>query len=109
MLPLREANAGDEALLGEFFDQMGGETRAVFNRGDYNRRGVLKFCQKGDPTRKYWLLVDEGKMLGYVFFLDWDTKIPTLGVAVRDELRGKKLGRALCEAAMEEASPAHAI
>ena len=102
-LPLREANAGDEALLGEFFDRMGGETRAVFNRGDYNRRGVLKFCQKGDPTRKYWLLVDEGKMLGYVFFLDWDTKIPTLGVAVRDDLRGQKLGRSLCEAAIEEA------
>ena len=26
-------------------------------------------------------------MLGYVFFLDWNTKIPTLGVAVRDDLR----------------------
>ena len=102
-LPLREATSGDEALIHAFFDRMGGETRAVFNRGDYNRRGVLKFCQKGDATRKYWLLIDEGEMLGYVFFLDWDTKIPTLGVAVRDDLRGQKLGRALCEAAIEEA------
>ena len=102
-LPLREARSGDEALINAFFDRMGGETRAVFNRGDYNRRGVLKFCQKGDSTRKYWLLVHKGEMLGYVFFLDWDTKIPTLGVAVRDDLRGKRLGRSLCEAAIEEA------
>ena len=102
-LPLREANSGDEALIHTFFDRMGGETRAVFNRGDYNRNGLLKFCRKGDATRKYWLLVDEGEMLGYVFFLDWNMKIPTLGVAVRDDLRGKRLGRALCEAAIEEA------
>ena len=102
-LPLREASANDEALINDFFDRMGGETRAVFNRGDYNRRGVLKFCQRGDVTRKYWLLVDGGEMLGYVFFLDWNLKIPTLGVAVRDDLRGKRLGRALCEAAIEEA------
>ena len=102
-LPLREATNADETLLGEFFDQMSGETRAVFNRSDYNRKGVLKFCAKGDPTRRYWLLEDEGKLLGYVFFLDWDMKLPTLGVAVRDELRGQKLGRSLCEAAIEEA------
>ena len=102
-LPLREAKSGDEALIDVFFDRMGGETRAVFNRGDYNRNGLLKFCRKGDSTRKYWLLVDGNEMLGYVFFLDWNLKIPTLGVAVRDDLRGQKLGRSLCEAAIEEA------
>ena len=102
-LPLREASANDEALVNDFFDRMGGETRALFNRGDYNRNGLLKFCRKGDSTRKYWLLVDGNEMLGYVFFLDWNLKIPTLGVAVRDDLRGKRLGRALCEAAIEEA------
>lgn len=102
-LPLREAKSGDEALIDVFFDRMGGETRAVFNRGDYNRNGLLKFCRKGDSTRKYWLLVDGNEMLGYVFFLDWNMKIPTLGVAVRDDLRGQKLGRSLCEAAIEEA------
>ncbi len=104
-IPLREAAAGDEALVNDFFDRMGGESRSVFNRGEYNRKGLLKFCQKGDKTRKYWLLADDerGEMLGYVFFLDWNMKIPTLGVAVRDDLRGRKLGRSLCEAAIEEA------
>lgn len=102
-IPLREATENDIALVNAFFDQMGGESRSVFNRGEYNRKGLLKFCQKGDATRKYWLLADENEMLGYVFFLDWNRKIPTLGVAVRDDLRGKKLGRALCDAAIEEA------
>lgn len=102
-LLLREAASGDEALVNDFFDRMGGESRSVFNRGEYNRKGLLKFCAKGDATRRYWLLLHEGEMLGYVFFLDWNMKIPTLGVAVRDDLRGRRLGRALCEAAIEEA------
>lgn len=104
-LSLREASADDVMLVDAFFDQMGGESRSLFNRGEYNRKGLLKFCRKGDPTRRYWLLTDEGgtEMLGYVFFLDWNRKIPTLGVAVRDDLRGRRLGRALCEAAIEEA------
>ncbi|MBO5938358.1 MAG: GNAT family N-acetyltransferase [Clostridia bacterium] len=102
-IALREAKSGDEEMVNAFFDRMGGESRAVFNRGEYNRKGLLKFCQKGDATRKYWLLVDGNEMLGYVFFLDWNMKIPTLGVAVRDDLRGRRLGRSLCEAAIEKA------
>jgi len=99
--PLREATAGDEGMIGKFFDLMGGESRALFNRGDFNKKGLLKYLAKGDPTRRYWLLTDGEKMLVYVFFLDWDSLIPTLGVAVRDDLRGRGLGRALVSFAIE--------
>jgi ribosomal protein S18 acetylase RimI-like enzyme len=92
---LRDAAVGDEELINDFFDRMGGETRALFNRGDYNRRGVLKYCAKPDGTRRYWIATDGKTVLGYVFFLDYDSLIPTLGVAVRDDLRGKHLGRDL--------------
>ena len=65
---LREVQAGDEAIIGVFFDKMGGESRALFNRRDYNRRGVLKFCARPDPTRRYFMAERGGEMAGYFFF-----------------------------------------
>ena len=103
---LRELTAADEPLLNEFFDRMGGESRALFNRRDYNRKGVLKQCSRPDPTRRYWLALLDGQMLGYVFFLDWNSGVPELGLAVRDDLQGKHLGRTLVSFALETAQNA---
>ncbi len=100
-LEIREAAAGDEALINEFFDAMGGETRALFNRRDFNRKGVLKYCAKPDKTRRYWLALHGEIMIGYVFFLDFNSSIPALGIAIRDEYRGMRLGRGLIEFAKE--------
>ena len=100
-LEIREAKTGDEALINEFFDAMGGESRAMFNRRDFNRRGVLKFCAKPDKTRRYWLAIYGEIMIGYVFFLDFNSSIPALGIAIRDEYRGMHLGRGLIEFAKD--------
>ncbi len=99
----REVCSDDEKIINEFFDAMGGESRALFNRRDYNRRGVLKFCQRPDPTRRYWIAELDGKMAGYVFFLDWNTSVPVLGLAVRDELQGRHLGREMIAFAKQTA------
>ena len=40
------------------------------------------------------------------FFLDWNTSIPALGIAVRDELQGKHLGRELVAFAQKTAREA---
>ena len=105
-ISLRPFDTGDAYLINEFFDSMGGESRAFFNRREYNRKGALKYCKSEDPTRKYWLFLHDGKMGGYVFFLDWNTGIPTLGLAIRDELRGKHIGRELVEFAKNVAREA---
>ena len=98
---LRPIASGDEPMIHDFFDCMGPESRALFNRRDFNRRGVLKFCAKGDPTRRYFAAVTEdGRMAGYVFFLENNTSIPELGLAVRDDLQGRGLGRYLVEYAV---------
>ena len=94
-LEIREVCEGDEGLINEFFDAMGGESRALFNRRDFNRRGILKFCARPDKTRRYWLALYNGMMIGYVFFLDFNSSIPSLGIALRDEYRGMHLGRGL--------------
>ena len=100
-ITLREMRAGDETLINAFFDRMGGETRALFNRRDYNRRGALKQCARPDTTRCYFLAEYEGEMAGYVFFLDFNTSIPQLGLAVRDDLAGKGLGGYLVDFAID--------
>lgn len=100
-LEIREVASGDEPLINEFFDAMGGESRALFNRRDFNRRGVLKFCARPDKTRRYWLALCDGVMIGYVFFLDFNSSVPALGIAIRDEYRGMHLGRGLIGYAKE--------
>ena len=96
-LEIREVKGGDEPLINDFFDAMGGESRALFNRRDFNRRGILKFCARPDKTRRYWLALYEEKMIGYFFFLDFNSSIPSLGIALRDEYRGMHLGRGMIE------------
>ena len=95
-------STSDKELVAEFFDQMGGESRSFFNRGDGNRNFAMSFFDKNgeDPETVRFLshITDEtGKkiMTGYVFAWDMATGVPTLGIAVREEYKGKGLGRVL--------------
>jgi len=101
---IRKFLIDDRNLVVEFFDQMGGESRSFFNRADGNRNNALLFFDKnGDEPNAIRFLssvTDEnGKeiMTGYVFAWDMDTGVPTLGIAVRDEYKGKGLGRLLIQ------------
>ena len=98
---LRDVREDDDKIIGDFFDSLDGETRALFNRRDYNRRGILKFIRKPDGSRRYFIAEKDGVMAGYVFFLNYDTSIPELGIALRSEWRGKGLGADMVEFAQE--------
>jgi len=99
---IRKFAIGDKDLVNEFFDQMGGESRSFFNRGDGNRNNALLFFDKNgdEPNAVRFLssVTDDGgneKMTGYVFAWDMQSGVPTLGIAVRDEYKGQGLGRLL--------------
>lgn len=99
---IRAFSAGDKELVNEFFDQMGGESRAFFNRGDGNRNFAMAFFDKNgeDPGAIRFLSSAKdgfGKetMTGYVFAWDMDLCVPTLGIAVSEQYKGKGLGRRL--------------
>lgn len=102
-LTIRPLAPEDASAIENFFDAMGGESRALFNRRDYNKNGVLKYCSRPDPTRRYFIAELDGCMAGYVFFLNFDTSIPELGLALRDDLQGQHLGRELVAFAQNEA------
>ena len=99
---IRNFAINDKNLVVEFFDQMGGESRSFFNRNDGNRNNALAFFDKNgqEPNAIRFLssvIDDNGKeiMTGYVFAWDIQTGVPTLGIAVREEYKGKGLGRLL--------------
>lgn len=93
----------DLNMVLEFFDQMAGDTRAMFNRGDINRIRVIEHLsrQKDDNEAHFAATVtdDNGheKMVGYVFLWDLDTLIPWLGICVREDWKGNHLGRKLLD------------
>lgn len=100
---IRVLKKQDMELVLEFFDQMSGSTRAMFNRGDANKMRVIEHLNRTvDDHQIHFAAVvknDDGteKMVGYVFLWDIDMKIPWLGIAVREDWKGHRLGRRLLQ------------
>ena len=98
---IRTLGKDDLGLVIEFFDQMAGDTRAMFNRNDINRLRVIKHLSDGTQDREihFAATIKESdgreKMVGYVFLWDIDKKLPWLGIAVREDWKGHHLGRRL--------------
>ena len=100
---IRPFQESDEAAVAEFFDQMGGESRAFFNRGDGNRITALRYFSDHPEGVHYFLAETGGIMVGYVFLFEMTRSIPWLGIAVRDEYKGRHIGRQLMDYAKDYA------
>ena len=104
---IRKFSSNDRELVVEFFKQMGGESRAFFNRSDGNKNNALSYFDKADkngeePNAVRFLSSIKNEngeeiMTGYVFAWDMNFGVPTLGIAVRDEYKGQGLGRLLIQ------------
>ena len=94
---IRPFAAGDREMVQAFFDQMGPESRAFFNRNRGNERGAMAFFdEKGEnPDTLRFLAELDGRMVGYVFFFSYSYKIPWLGIAVSEDAKGLHLGTRL--------------
>ena len=105
---IRELTADDLPMLLDFFGQMAGDTRAMFNRNDVNLiRATDFFAGRGAKDQIHFAAIaqDGGREIiaGYIFLWDLDTRIPWLGIAVRESWKGKRLGRILLDHADEYA------
>ena len=100
---IREIGRDDLAMTVEFFDQMAGDTRAMFNRGDVNRiRAIEHLNRKSNDGQVHFAATvkepdGSEKMVGYVFLWDVGTRMPWLGIAVREDWKGNHLGRRLLQ------------
>ena len=111
LVGIRTLTKDDLAMVLKFFDQMAGDTRAMFNRGDVNRiRVVEHLSRQSDDHQVHFAAVvkdsdGKEKMVGYVFLWDLDKKIPWLGIAVHEDWKGHHLGRRLLTHLDEWAEP----
>ena len=102
---VRKHDPADLALMEAFFDQMGVETRAFFNRTDGNRRFMrASLADKASEQAIHWIAESDGKVAGYVFLTQIDTGIPWLGIAVAEGMKGRHLGEALIATAKDYAA-----
>ena len=93
---IRPFRMEDEGIVREFFSQLGPETRALFDRNNYNSNVALSwFGLERKEHFSYFLAEKDGLMVGYVYIWEDDTTIPNIGVCVREEWKGKHLGRRL--------------
>lgn len=98
---IRSLCRNDIKMVMEFFDQMAGDTRAMFNRNDVNRIRVMEHLSRMNDDHQVHFaatVMDSGcneKMVGYVFLWDLDRRVPWLGIAVREDWKGHHLGRLL--------------
>lgn len=102
-LNIRKFEMEDRILVEQFFNQMGGETRAFFNRARWNEKDALGFFEGKDRNVVRWMALDGETMVGYVFVWGLDKKVPWLGIAVAEDYKGKRLGQKLLQTAYEYA------
>ena len=96
---VRELVPDDMERILAFFDQMAGDTRAMFNRGDVNRVRVVEYLEGKRPNEKHFCAtVDvngEEEIVGYSFLWETDKTIPWLGIAIHEKWKGFHLGRVM--------------
>lgn len=73
---IRQFYNDDRSLVEDFFSNMGGESRALFDRNSGNRNSALCFFEGKDKNVIRWMMLDDDKMIGYVFLWDLDKSIP---------------------------------
>lgn len=102
-LLIRPFESGDRKRVEDFFAQMGGESRAFFNRGSGNERNALGFFEGMDRDVLRWMALDRERMVGYVFLWDLNKGVPWLGIAVSEDYKGRRLGQQLMDTAHQYA------
>lgn len=98
---IRAMTGDDLPLVETFYAQMGGESRAFFNRGDGNHQFTLRAVRGEAPNTAFFLAEFQGRMVGTVFLWDTHKSVPWLGIAVAEDCKGRHLGRRLMARAQE--------
>ena len=92
-LVFREMRPDDEAGMREFYRALGPESTAFFNAGHGNERRTMDFFGPSPrPFHEYYNAEKDGVIAGHLFIWDTDTRVPWLGIAVRDDFQGRGVG-----------------
>lgn len=96
-LPIRQLTRDDLSLIRDFFKQMGGESRAFFNRNDGNQKFLINTLSQDQETHTvvFGAIAPDGSLAGLCFLIDLNTGVPWVGIAIAENWKGHHLGRQL--------------
>jgi ribosomal protein S18 acetylase RimI-like enzyme len=109
-LTIRRLTTNDTQLLYAFFQSASERTRFLMCAHPYDYETAEKLTSPEQIALpniiRYAAVTPDGDsevMAGYLFFWDWDRKVPWLGIAVSDRFHGLGIGKRLMTFAEETA------
>ena len=76
-----------------FYRGLGEESTAFFNVDHGNERRTMDFFGSSPrPNHRYYVAETDGVIAGHLFIWDTNTRVPWMGVAVRDDYQGQGVG-----------------
>ena len=92
-LVFREMGPGDRAGMEAFYRGLGDVSASFFNVNGGNERRTMDFFGPSPrPHHEYYVADCGGTVAGHLFIWDTDTRVPWLGLAVRDDFQNKGVG-----------------
>ena len=92
-LIFREMRPGDEARMRAFYRRLGAQGEKYFNVNGGNERRTMDFFGSSPrPGHTYYVALAGDEVVGHLFIWDTETAVPWLGIAVREDCRGKGVG-----------------
>ena len=91
---IRSLNTADTMLLFEFFEGLSAETKGFFRPHPFDFETVKKVVS--DPLYKYAAILDN-KIVGYVFFMNYQKSAPSIGICVTDKYHHLGIGSQLLD------------
>ena len=92
-LVFRPMRADDKDRMEAFYRGLGEKSTAFFNVGGGNERRTADFFGPAPrPNHEYYIAEADGTVAGHLFIWDTDTRVPWLGLAVRDDFQKQGVG-----------------
>ena len=95
---IRPLRMDDRERMRRFFSQMSTQSRVFFDLDGCNSKWCERYFDGTDDYATFrFVAVENDEVVGYVILWDVDTKLPWLGIATAECMRGHHLGRPLLE------------
>lgn len=100
-MEFRNMVMSDREGVQAFFDSLEGEGAVFFNRNHGNERRTMSWFDGGAPGHEFFVMEEEGIIIGVCFVWDISSKIPWFGIGVRNAWQGKHVGTQMLTSTLE--------
>ncbi len=71
---------------------MGEKSASFFNVNHGNEKRVMEYFENGKPDHAFYVLEQNGEIIGLAFLWDLFSLVPKFGIAIRDDWQGRGAG-----------------